>query len=218
MADAAAGGTGTGDASAAAAAAAAADASKGSSGADAAAAAAQAAAGAKDGAAAKPAGAPEKYGDFKLPEGTKLEAAELTDFQTFAKSQNLTQEQAQSLLDRTLKTRTDTEASVVAKQQAMVKQLSTDWKTQTQADPEIGGDKLTATLATAVKARDAFGSPALIKILDDSGMGNHPEVVRFFAKVGAAMSEDKHVQGGKAATDNTEAARMARMYPSMVGK
>lgn len=162
-------------------------------------------------------GAPEKYGDFKLPDGVKLEAADVTELQAYAKTHNLTQEQAQALVDRTVKTRTDTETAVIAKQQEAVKQLATDWKTQTQADKEIGGDNLTASLATAVKARDAFGSPELIRILNDSGMGNHPEVVRFFAKVGKAMSEDKFVQGtasgGTAA--NPEAARAARMYPSM---
>lgn len=163
-------------------------------------------------------GAPEKYADFKLPDGVKLEATELTDLQTYAKANGFTQVQAQAVLDRTLKTRTDAETSVVQKQQEAVKQLSTDWKAATQADAEIGGDKLTATLATAVKARDAYGSPELIKILNDSGMGNHPEVVRFFAKVGAAMSEDKHVQSGKSVAANTDEARAARMYPSMVGK
>lgn len=175
---------------------------------------------AKEGDAPKVVGAPEKYADFKLPDGVKLDATEVTDLQTYAKTHNLTQEQAQALVDRTLKTRGDTEASVIAKQQEAVKQLATDWKTQTQADKEIGGDNLTATLATAVKARDAFGSPELIRILNDSGMGNHPEVVRFFAKVGKAMSEDKFVQGsansGTAA--NPEAARAARMYPSMAQK
>lgn len=177
---------------------------------------------AKEGGATSPvvAGAPEKYGDFKLPEGVKLEAADVTELQTYAKTHNLTQEQAQALVDRTLKTRGDTETAVIAKQQEAVKQLATDWKTQTQADKEIGGDNLTASLATAVKARDAFGSPELIRILNDSGMGNHPEVVRFFAKVGKAMSEDKFVQGtangGNAA--NPEAARAARMYPSMAQK
>jgi hypothetical protein len=176
---------------------------------------------ATDGSAAvKPVGAPEKYTDFKLPDGVKLDAAEVTELQTYAKTHNLTQEQAQALVDRTVKTRGDTEAALVAKQQEAVKQLATDWKAATQADKEIGGDNLTATLATAVKARDAFGSPELIRILNDSGMGNHPEVVRFFAKVGKAMGEDKFVQGsansGTAA--NPEAARAARMYPSMAQK
>jgi hypothetical protein len=168
----------------------------------------------------KPVGAPDKYADFKLPDGVTLDASEVTDLQTYAKTNNLTQEQAQAVLDRTLKTRSDTEASVVAKQAEALKTMSTEWKATTQADKEIGGDALQANLATAVKARDAFGSPALIQILNDSGMGNHPEVVRFFVKVGKAMSEDKFVQGnansGTAA--NPDAARAARMYPSMAPK
>lgn len=172
-----------------------------------------------DGGVAK-VGAPEKYTDFTLPEGVKLEATEATELQTYAKTHNLTQEQAQALVDRTLKTRSDTEASVVAKQKESLVTLTKDWEAQTKADKDLGGENLTATIATAVKARDAFGSPELTKMLNDTGFGNHPEVVRFFAKVGKAMSEDKFVQGnaGVGAAANPDAARAARMYPSMATK
>lgn len=163
-------------------------------------------------------GAPETYTDWTLPQGATLSVEQKTEFSTYAKGLNLTQEQAQKHLDRELKIRNDVESSVVSQQQAAVAKLSTDWKAATQADPEIGGDKLQGTLATAVKARDAFGSPSLIKMLDDSGMGNNPEVIRFFAKVGAAMSEDKIVQGGKPAAADTEQAKLQRMYPSMFQK
>lgn len=181
------------------------------------AAAAAAAKGATDGAAAA-AKAPEKYGDFKLPEGVKLSAEELTELQSAAKELNLPQEAAQKLVDRTIKDRKTVEESVVAKQQAHVKELATAWKTTAEADKEFGGAALQANLATAVKARDAFATKELVTMLNDSGLGNHPEVVRFFFRVGKAMSEDKHVQAGGAAQDNSDAARAARMYPSMVQK
>jgi hypothetical protein len=59
-----------------------------------------------------------------------------------------------------------------------------EWIDETKADKEIGGDKLDATLATAKRALDAYGSPQFIEMLNQSGLGNHPEVVRFCAKVG----------------------------------
>lgn len=164
---------------------------------------------------------PEKYADFKLPEGTTLEAAQLTELHTAAKDLGLSQEAAQKYVDRTLADRKATETSVITKAQESVKQQALGWKTQTEADPEIGGTAFKDNLATAVKARDQFATPELTKMLNDSGLGNHPEVVRFFYKVGKAMSEDKFVKAGNASAGtaaNPDAARAARMYPSMAQK
>jgi hypothetical protein len=209
--------TGTGEGVAASVAAAGTSATAGDAGA-----AASAAAAAKDGGAAAAVAAPvvpEKYADFKLPEGVTLEAEQLTELHSAAKELGLSQEAAQKLVDRTVKDRQATEASFVAKQQAAVKQAAVDWKTQTEADPEVGGAAIKENLAVAIKARDQFATPELTKMLNESGLGNHPEVVRFFFKVGKAMSEDKFTQGGKApAGVNPDAARAARMYPSMAQK
>ena len=45
-------------------------------------------------------GAPEKYEDFKMPEGTELDAEVSTAFQGVAKELNLSQDQAQGFLDK----------------------------------------------------------------------------------------------------------------------
>lgn len=46
-----------------------------------------------------PAGAPEKYGDFKLPDGYKFDEKQLGDATALFKEMNLTQDQAQKLVD-----------------------------------------------------------------------------------------------------------------------
>jgi hypothetical protein len=45
-------------------------------------------------------------------------------------------------------------------------------------------------VADALKARERFSTPALRQLLNETGFGNHPEVIKFFAKVGKAMRED----------------------------
>src|SRR5258707_6983365 len=45
------------------------------------------------------AGAPEKYGDFKLPDGYKFDEKQLTDATALFKEMNLSQDQAQKLVD-----------------------------------------------------------------------------------------------------------------------
>lgn len=135
---------------------------------------------------------PEKY-EFKAPEGVEqLDPQALAVFEPIAKELGLSQEQAQKLVDI---------YPQIQQQQAEAwsKQV-TDWGDQVKADKEIGGDKLTASVGQAQKALDQFGTPALREYLEQSGLGNHPELVRAFAKVGKMMSEDKIIvpnQGGQ---------------------
>lgn len=138
----------------------------------------------------KPQGAPEQYQAFKLPEGATLESEALTELQSFAKSLNLTQEQAQALVDRDIKTRADFSAAQKAQHEGLLEK----WLNDSKTDKEFGGDKFDENLAVALKARDAFATPELKKLLNETGMGNHPEVVRFFLKIGKAISEDGFVR------------------------
>ena len=133
----------------------------------------------------KPQGAPEAYADFTLPEGSIVAPEIIEDVKTAAKSLNLSQDQAQHLLD-----------SNVALASKMVAKSAVDWEAATKADKEIGGDALQDNLGYAKKALDAFGSAELKGLLQKSGLGNHPEFVRAFVKVGKAISEDKLVMGG----------------------
>ena len=67
------------------------------------------------------------------------------------------------------------------------------------------------SLSVLKKALDQFGTPELRALLNDSGMGNNPEVIRAFYRVGKAISEDKFV-GGKAAPVDANDARS--LYPN----
>lgn len=136
-------------------------------------------------------GAPEKYADFRLPEGVTLTAEEVSDLQGVAKELNLTQEQAQKLADREVKARQTAEGKL----QTQVADTHKAWRTAATADKEYGGEKLAENLGVAKKALDAFGCPELRQMLEASGLGNHPEAIRFFVRVGKAVSEDKLVAG-----------------------
>ncbi|MEG7366316.1 peptidase [Serratia marcescens] len=131
----------------------------------------------------KPA-APEKY-EFAAPEGQELDANALAVFEPIAKELGLTQEQAQKLVDI---------YPQIQQQQAEAwSKQGEEWREQVKSDKEIGGDKYTANVGNAQKALDQFGSPALREYLETTLLGNHPELVRFFAKVGKAVSEDTMV-------------------------
>lgn len=148
----------------------------------------------------KPQGAPEAY-EFKAPEGTQFDEAVIGAFSEVAKELNLPQDAAQKVLDKV--------SPVIAARQA--EQLSAareEWAVATKADKEIGGDKLAENLAYAKKARDTFTTPEFRDLLEKSGLGNHPEVIRVFVKVGKATSEDGFVTGG----GKTAPADARRLY------
>ncbi|MFP2832470.1 peptidase [Citrobacter portucalensis] len=137
-------------------------------------------------------GAPEKY-EFKPAEGQELDAAALEQFEPIARELNLTNEQAQKMVDL-YGTKI---MPMVQQQQAESWQKTTEqWAADVKADKEIGGDKLTANLSAAQRALEQFGDPELKEYLDSTGLGNHPALVKAFIKVGKAMSEDKVVTGG----------------------
>lgn len=145
-----------------------------------------------DGKEQKPEGAPEKY-EFKPAEGQELDTSALEQFEPIARELNLSNEQAQKMVDlygtKIL--------PMVQQQQTEAWQKTTEqWAADVKADKEIGGDKLTANLSAAQRALDQFGDPELKEYLDSTGLGNHPALVKAFIKVGKAMSEDKVVTGG----------------------
>lgn len=147
--------------------------------------------------AAKPAGAPEKY-DFKAPEGQLYDEQVLSTYSAVAKELNLSQDAAQTMLDKVAPT-------IASRQVAQIEAMQTQWVDSAKADKEYGGEKLTENLGIAKKALDQFGTPELSKLLNESGMGNNPEVIRFFYRAGKAISEDKIVTGGAPTTGDTHA-------------
>lgn len=69
------------------------------------------------------------------------------------------------------------------------------WAGDLRKDAEFGGEKYDANVATAVKGLEAVGSPELRKMLDETGLGSHPDVVRAFWKVGQMVADTAVVTG-----------------------
>jgi hypothetical protein len=137
------------------------------------------------------------YTGFKLPDGVALdEAAMKTASDLFADS-GLSQEQAQKFIDLAVSRE---QAAARKGVQAFV-DLQTKWVSEIKADPDIGGDKFDATLASAARAIDRLAIPGLREALDLTGAGNNPAVVKAFARVGQMVSEDRFRPGNGAPPD-----------------
>ncbi len=134
--------------------------------------------------------APEAY-EFKAPEGQEFDAEVIKAYSEVAKELNLPQEAAQKVLD--------TMGPVMAKQTTeRLQAVRTEWAETAKNDKEFGGKSLPENLSVAKKALNAFGTPELRAFLEETGLGNHPEIIRAFYRAGRAISDDSHV-GGRAA-------------------
>lgn len=156
----------------------------------------------------KPQGAPEQYAEFTAPEGIAFNPDVVTDLKALAKEYNLTQEAAQKFADLGAKA-AKAQADAYAGQ---ITQLQGQWAEAATTDKEYGGDKLNENMALANRALSTFGSPELVQMLQTSKLGNHPEVIRAFYRVGKAISEDKLIAG---TTKPANADPLKAMYPTM---
>lgn len=132
-----------------------------------------------------------KY-SLTMPEGFEVDQALLDELGPEFKELGLTNAQAQKLADK-----------FIAAQQAKAEEQGTKWSEtvtkwadDAKADKEIGGDKWDSTVAASQRAVKQFGTPALREYLNASGGGNHPELIRFMAKVGAMIKEDSPAGSG----------------------
>lgn len=147
--------------------------------------------------------------EFKAPEGITLDQARLDEFTAIAKELKLPADKAQAVVDLATKVeiqRAEEHAAMVAK-----------WTDEIANDKVLGGDKLSETLATAKKVYSllpAEEAESFKQMLQVSGYGSHPSMVRLLHAVGTALSEDKFVTGG-AAPAGSEQGVAQRMYPNM---
>lgn len=146
---------------------------------------------------------PEKY-DIKLPEGSKLDPSFLAKFSELSKAKGLSNEEAQKeLSDASAFAENIQEGSVKLYEQAQADKLKTEresWLEQAKKDPEIGGEKFNESLIYARRAIAKINDPDLVKILNSSGLGDHPAFIRSFAKLGRGIADDKAVTTGDPAS------------------
>lgn len=126
--------------------------------------------------------------EIELPEGVKQDDALMTGFKTVAKEFGLTSVQAQKIADLQFAAQKTAEASAMQRRDDMGEKF----KKQVTDDKELGGDNLTATKNLVAKAmRSSMVSQELRELLGgDPILGNHPAIVRLFARMGAAIGED----------------------------
>ena len=134
--------------------------------------------------------------ELKLPEGSLLKPEIIEQVKSYAKEKNLAPEVAQALIEREHNAVKSYHDSLVSNHE----NEKAEWVKQSLKDPEIGGERFGQNAELAKRAMEKFGNANFIKLVEDHGFGNHPEVIRFMMNVGKSMAEDKMVQPGSQAS------------------
>lgn len=160
-------------------------------------------------------GVPDAY-EFKVPEGVEgveIDQALAEQFTPVFKDLGLTQEQA----DKLVKVYAE---RVAADAKGQTDALVTEWQTKVKGwedtarkDPEYGGDQFDANLTVAQQALARYSSPELNRLLVETGLGSHPDLLRAFVRIGKATAEDRPGQQQSSAGGDLSLAD--RMYPGM---
>lgn len=151
---------------------------------------------------------PDTYADFTMPEGMQVDEAALTEALPVFKELELTQDQAQKLVDlQAAQVKASSE-----KQTNDFNQLMTDWQESAKTDSEYGGDKFDENIKVAQSAINKYGTPELKQLLEEQGVGNHPEVIRFMVRVGKTLKED--VPGNAGGAVSKAQSRVDTLYPN----
>jgi hypothetical protein len=139
---------------------------------------------------------PEEYADFTAPEGMTLDGEALTEFKAIAKELGLNQVGAQKLVDIATKMQIKTMDGL----HEIHEQRKASWLQAAKEDEEIGADvKLwnpddpnSASASVSLRAFNsiAAGVPGIKAMVDELGIGNHPDFIRVFYRIGKNMRED----------------------------
>lgn len=156
----------------------------------------------------------EKDIEVKFPEGVKPDEEMLKEFLPLAKELKLDSKSAQRVADLGIKMMQKNQTAMM---EAFQKQRA-DWAKEVRTDKELGGPNFDKTVKLARDTMKKFGGAELSKQLVDLGLDNNPQLVRFFANVGKALSEDT-VSGASAGAGRSavseEERQLRNRYPSM---
>lgn len=156
---------------------------------------------------------PEGYEAFTIPDGFSMNDDEVSDVTAFAKELGLDQANAQKAVDKHFELLAKVRDQGTQAQESMHQ----EWAAAVRNDKEFGGNDLQENISGARKAMNAFSEPAkdakgkavlhkegpmkgqqmteMEVLMNESGWGNHPAMVRVFHRINKAMSADSFVTG-----------------------
>lgn len=154
---------------------------------------------------------PQGRYSLTAPEGFEIDNVVMEAASPVFGEIGLTNDQAQKMVPLAIKF----QERLLQRQQDEFDAIKSDWAKQLAKDPEIGGEKLKSTQRLAGAALEAAGvgkGHEFRKLMDQSGLGNHPVVLKVFARLGRLVADQatKEQIARRAGTTT----RLERLYPN----
>lgn len=161
-----------------------------------------------------PLGAPETYDSFTVPEGFALEGERLEFAQGLFRELNLSQTAAQKAVEAFCKADAENQVTRTQFLESERAQRIETWGQQ--AKSELGA-KYDESITLARAGVEAMKNDALMAAFESEGWGNHPELIKVFAKLGELTrgSGPKGLEGETTTTDRSSIPIANRLYPGM---
>ncbi len=170
----------------------------------------------------EPAPAPV-YDPFTVPEGITLDTERVSKFTDIMSKLEQTGKVDHALVQQFGQEAVDLHISEVKKAQEALNDLyktswdkqKTDWKDAFLKDPEIGGNRFQTTVDSALNFIRTHGGNTeqqteFRNLMETSGLGNHPAMIRLLANAGRAMQEGKPLAATKPAP--VQKSKIETMY------
>ncbi len=128
------------------------------------------------------------YENLQPADGVSFASADWDTFKRLAAELKLSPEQIEKLVAFEAScAQRKTQAELDEKHQQ-----SATWAQQTRA---LYGAGLEQEIAFALRAANTFGGPELRTLLEETGLGNHPVIIRTLSGIGRTISEDASAGG-----------------------
>lgn len=129
---------------------------------------------------------PVQYTDFTISEDSQINEEVLQEFKNIAAESGVPQEKAQALLDLAAKN----SQKAIENQQNEYAKVREGWVKEIKEDSEFGGINFKETLIRAQRTLNNFGGEELTDLLNSSGLGDNPHVIKMLAKIDNKLGED----------------------------
>jgi hypothetical protein len=171
---------------------------------------------------------PPVYEAWKFPENTTVKPEIISEFNgllgefegTTKADHAAMQALGQKLVDFHAARINDMNKAIVTAIQDQHKQMTKEYYDAFAADPEIGGNRMDTTVEAARRFINDYGGSVsqqaeLRDLMNKTGLGNHPALIRLMANAGLARREGRQLAAVKPA--GTPKSKTATLYGSKAG-
>lgn len=128
-----------------------------------------------------------KY-ELQLPDGAVPDEQLANEAYNFFKEKGYTRKEAQRVADAL--------PLFLERQQKAWQETVSGWAEQARKDPDLARGGFEQNVGVVRRAVVEYGTPGFRQLLNEMGIGNHPEVIKTFFNIGKSMGEASTPGGG----------------------